>query len=143
MSDDSTMYLKAVIKCPLATALIRRQDLSLREVTNLYKKLSNDEAKAKALAISVDYTDDQLQEDMVRRTDTPFVSWFQKHVRRSAKRPFTPEYLMLGLVEEISMYAKERRKLEDWPPVGKQVDEIIDRAGNIYWYIYGIMRCVG
>ena len=138
MSEDSTMYLKAVIKCPLATALIRRQDLSLREVTNLYKNLSNDEAKAKALAISVDYTDDQLQEDMVRRTDTPFVSWFQKHVRRSAKRPFTPGYLMLGLVEEISMYAKERRKLEDWPPVGKQVDEIIDRAGNIYWYIYGI-----
>ena len=138
LSEDSTMYLKAVIKCPLATALIRRRDLSLREVTNLHKNLSNDEAKAKALATSHEYTDEQMLEDMWKRTDTPFFPWFQRHVRRSAKRSFTPEYLMLGLMEEIGKYAEERRKLEDWPPVGKQMDEIIDRAGNLYWYIYGI-----
>ena len=138
LSEDSTMYLKAVIKCPLATALIRRRDLSLREVTLLHKNLSNDEAKAKALATSHEYTDEQMLEDMWKRTDTTFFPWFQKHVRRSARRSFTPEYLVLGLVEEVSKYKRERRKVEAWPPVGKELDEVICRAGNIYWYIYGL-----
>ena len=41
-------------------------------------------------------------------------------------------------MEEISKYKQERSNVKDWPPVGKQVDEIIDRIGNIYWYIYGL-----
>ena len=139
MSEELKMaYLKAVIKCPLAENLRQNQDLALREMIKIFEIYANNEAKAKALATSEEYTDEQMQEEMIKRTVTPFFPWFQKHVRRSAKRSFTPEYLMLGLMEEIGKYAEERRKLEDWPPVGKQLDAIIDRAGNIYWYIYGI-----
>ena len=139
MSEELKMaYLKAVIKCPLAENLRQNQDLALREMIKIFEIYANNEAKAKALATSEEYTDEQMQEDMIKRTVTPFFSWFQKHVRRSARRSFTPEYLVLGLVEEVSKYKRERRKVEAWPPVGKELDEVICRAGNIYWYIYGL-----
>ena len=139
MSEDLKMaYLKAVIKCPLAENLRQNQDLALREMIKIFEIYANNEAKANALAASEEYTDEQMQEDMIKRTVTPFFPWFQKHVRRSARRSFSPEYLVLGLVEEVSKYKKERRKVEAWPPVGKELDEVICRAGNIYWYIYGL-----
>ena len=139
MGEDSTTYLKSVIKSSPWMAARQRRDLALCEVTDFFKIAAEaiPEVEAKFPA-DEDYTDEQMQEDMIKRTNTPLVPWFQKHVRRSAKRSFTPEYMMLGLVEQISKYKQERGTVEDWPPVGKQLDEIIDRAGNIYWYIYGL-----
>ena len=99
MSEELKMaYLKAVIKCPLAENLRQNQDLALREMIKIFEIYANNEAKAKALATSEEYTDEQMQEDMIKRTVTPFFPWFQKHVRRSARRSFTPEYLVLGRV---------------------------------------------
>ena len=80
----------------------------------------------------------KMREDMLSRTDTPFYPWFQDHVKRSSKRSFTADYFTVGLVEEINKYKMEREKGEDWPPVGKHVDEVVCRAGNVYWYIYGL-----
>ena len=139
MSEDSTTYLKSVIKSSPWMAARQRRDLALCEVTDFFKIAAEaiPEVEAKFPA-DEDYTDEQMQEDMIKSTNTPLFPWFQKHVRRSAKRSFTPEYLMLGLVEQISKYKQERGTVEDWPPVGKQLDEIIDRAGNVYWYIYGL-----
>ena len=80
----------------------------------------------------------KMREDMLNRTNTSFYPWFQDHVKRSSKRSFTADYFTVGLVEEISKYKEERGKGEDWPPVGRQADEVICRAGNVYWYIYGL-----
>ena len=139
MGEGSTTYLKSVIKSSPWMAVRQRRDFALCEVTDFFKIASEaiPEVEAKFPA-DEDYTDEQMQEDMIKRTNTPLVPWFQKHVRRSAKRSFTPEYLVLGLVEEVSKYKRERRKVEAWPPVGKELDEVICRAGNIYWYIYGL-----
>ena len=139
VGEDSTTYLKSVIKSSPWMAVRQRRDFALCEVTDFFKIAAEaiPEVEAKFPA-DEDYTDEQMQEDMIKRTNTPLVPWFQKHVRRSAKRSFTPEYLVLGLVEQISKYKQERGTVEDWPPVGKQLDEIIDRAGNVYWYIYGL-----
>ena len=139
MGEDSTIYLKSVIKSSPWMAVRHRRDFALSEVTDFFKIAAETipEVEAKFPADEY-YTDEQMQEDMIKKTNTPLFPWFQKHVRRSARRSFTPEYLMLGLVEQISKYKQERGKVEDWPPVGKQLDEIIDRAGNVYWYIYGL-----
>ena len=114
--------------------------------TQIFNLMVKKDPKNQAIALASldssdeEYTDEQMREDLFERTDTRFYPWFQDHVKRSARRSFTPEYFMMGLVEEISKYKKERGngEDEDWPPVGKHLDEVISRAGNIYWYIYGL-----
>ena len=82
--------------------------------------------------------DEQMREDTMKRSNTPFYPWFRDHVRRSAKRSFTPEYFTMGLMDEVGKYKEERLRADGWPPQGKQLDEIVSRAGNVYWYIYGL-----
>ena len=74
-------------------------------------KDANNEAKANALAASEEYTDEQMREDLFERTDTRFYPWFQDHVKRSARRSFTPEYFMMGLVEEINKLRDEIKQI--------------------------------
>ena len=145
--DPTTMtYMKAVIRCPVFMASSKQLDLPLSVFTNAHEVMGKKDPKNKAIALASldssdeEYTDEQMRDDLYERTDTPFYPWFQDHVKRSARRSFTPEYFMMGLVEEINKYKQERSKGEvgDWPPVGKQVDEVISRAGNVYWYIYGL-----
>ena len=145
--DPTTMtYMKAVIRCPVFMASSKQLDLPLSVFTNAHEVMGKKDPKNKAIALASldssdeEYTDEQMRDDLYERTDTPFYPWFQDHVKRSARRSFTPEYLLLGLVEEINKYKQERNKGKDgdWPPVGKQVDEVISRAGNVYWYIYGL-----
>ena len=145
--DSTTMtYMKAVIKCPDTMASSQKNDFPLNMFTQIFNLMAKKDPKNQAIALASldssdeEYTDKQMREDLFERTDTRFYPWFQDHVKRSARRSFTPEYFMMGLVEEISKYKKERGngEDEDWPPVGKHLDEVISRAGNIYWYIYGL-----
>ena len=70
MSEELKMaYLKAVIKCPLAENLRQNQDLALREMIKIFEIYANNEAKANALAASEEYTDEQMQEDMIKRIE--------------------------------------------------------------------------
>ena len=145
--DSTTMtYMKAVIKCPDTMASSQKNDFPLNMFTQIFNLMAKKDPKNQAIALASldssdeEYTDEQMRDDLYERTDTRFYPWFQDHVKRSARRSFTPEYFMMGLVEEISKYKKERGngEDEDWPPVGKHLDEVISRAGNIYWYIYGL-----
>ena len=141
-------YMKAVIRSTNSMVSSQQLDLPLCAFIEGFKLMAEKDPKNKAIALAnlgldssdEEYTDEQMREDLYERTDTRFYPWFQDHVKRSARRSFTPEYFMMGLVEEISKYKKERGngEDEDWPPVGKHLDEVISRAGNIYWYIYGL-----
>ena len=148
LDSTSMTYMKAVIRSTNSMVSSQQLDLPLCAFINGFKLMAEKDPKNKAVALAnlgldssdEEYTDEQMRDDLYERTDTPFYPWFQDHVKRSARRSFTPEYFMMGLVEEINKYKQERSKGEvgDWPPVGKQMDEVISRAGNVYWYIYGL-----
>ena len=133
-------YTEFVTKRSNVTAICERDDASFACAEALGQAYLNLKAKVPKSMILQKNTQTflEMREDMFRRTDTPFYPWFQDHVKRSAKRSFTADYFMLGLVEEFNKYNLEKRKGDDWPPVGKQLDEVISRAGNVYWYIYGL-----
>ena len=78
MGEDSTTYLKSVIKSSPWMAARQRRDLALCEVTDFFKIAAEaiPEVEAKFPA-DEDYTDEQMQEDMIKRTNTPLVPWFQ------------------------------------------------------------------
>ena len=108
-------------------------DLSLDPVAMMNKW----DSPFSLLSMSME-VDEQMQEDTMKRSNTPFYPWFRDHVRRSAKRSFTPEYFTMGLMDEVGKYKEERLRADGWPPQGKQLDEVVSRAGNVYWYIYGL-----
>ena len=134
-------YTEFVTKRSNVTAICERDDASFACAEALGQAYMSDiKAKVPKSMILQKNTQTflEMREDMFRRTDTPFYPWFQDHVKRSAKRSFTADYFMLGLVEEFNKYNLEKRTGDDWPPVGKHLDEVISRAGNVYWYIYGL-----